>query len=141
ASRAVKARFGATSGRTVVIYGGLDAKQIRFRPEQRASCREELGVRPSTIVVGIVGAIEEGKGHHLLLEAVRRLRAEGTDVVLAIVGRFAAPEPEYERRIRALLAAAGDGVLLLGFREDVTRVYAGIDVLVNATTSRREEPL
>jgi glycosyltransferase involved in cell wall biosynthesis len=141
ASRAVKERFGATVNETVVLYGGLDLEHLRLRREKRAAFRAELGALPSTIVIGIVGVIEEGKGHHLLLEAVTRLRAEGADVLLAIVGRFAPTEPAYERQIRSMVAAMASGVRLCGFREDVLSVYAGIDVLVNATTSRREEPL
>jgi glycosyltransferase involved in cell wall biosynthesis len=141
ASRAVKERFGAALDGTVVLHGGLDLEQVRFLPAERAAFREEIGAAPSTIVVGIVGSIEEGKGHHLLLDAVARLQAQGADVLLAIVGRFGASEPEYERRIRSMVAGMGGGARLCGFREDVLRVYAGIDVLVNATTSRREEPL
>jgi glycosyltransferase involved in cell wall biosynthesis len=141
ASGAVKARFAPTDDNTVVIYGGLDIERFRFVQADRAALRHELGVSESTTVIGIVGSIEEGKGHHLLLEAIRELVAQGANLVLAIVGRFASGEPAYEHRIRVAATELGPAVRLLGFREDVTRLYSGLDVVVNATTSHREEPL
>ena len=75
----------------------------RFRPAQdaaeRAALRRELGFldMPSLI---FVGSITERKRPHLLIEAIGRLRAAGTDCQLILAGPE--HEPAYSASMRAL---------------------------------------
>jgi glycosyltransferase involved in cell wall biosynthesis len=132
-SRALRDRYARFRDRSVVIYNGLDLERMCFRPEARTRIRAEIGARTTTVVVGIVGMIQELKGHDLLLEAVRALREDGHDILLAVVGSFHPTQPAYEQRIRAMLPALGPAVRMLGYREDVADVYSALDVVVNAS--------
>lgn len=75
-----------------------------------------------------VGRIMREKGVSELLTAVRRLRSEGTEAVVTMVG------PEEEKCIPEINAAADEGAVIYeGFREDVLPFYRDCDCLVLAS--------
>ena len=99
-------------------------------------------VAPSVApVVGLVGRITPGKGHHVLLEAVSLLARRGREVQVVFVG---APEPNNARDevyLRRLKASASDfglepRVQWAGYQADPDPYYATFDVLVIPSTVR-----
>jgi colanic acid/amylovoran biosynthesis glycosyltransferase len=108
-------RFGPLADRVVRIYNGLDLDRFAYEP-------------PAPDAEGIlaVGRLVEKKGLHILVEAVRILRASGRDVTCRILGggpeaanlaaqvmgsgltgivRFHGPQPQAEV-VRAMRTAA-----------------------------------
>jgi colanic acid/amylovoran biosynthesis glycosyltransferase len=108
-------RFGPIADRVIRIYNGLDLDRFDYAP-------------PAPEAEGIlaVGRLVEKKGLHILIEAVRSLRASGRDVTCRILGggpeaanlaaqvmgsgltgivRFHGPQPQAEV-VRAMRAAA-----------------------------------
>jgi glycosyltransferase involved in cell wall biosynthesis len=79
-------RYGVPAGKIDVVYHGVAA---HFRPPaDPAAARatvEALGVRPPYILA--VGTIQPRKNYPRLIAALARLRAEGHDLRLVIVGR------------------------------------------------------
>lgn len=103
------------------IYNGVDTE--RFRPgDGGAALRAELGLHADAPLVGHVGRLDPIKDHPTLFRAIETLRASGAGAHLLVVG----DGPE-EARLRAL---AGDGIHLLGRREDVPRILGALDVFV-----------
>jgi colanic acid/amylovoran biosynthesis glycosyltransferase len=94
------------SARVVRLYNGVDLTRLRAEGAERAD-------RAPGLVLG-AGRLVEKKGHDVLIEAVRRLRATGRDVRCVIVG---------EGPLRAQLdkqvadAGLGDVVDLIGSRD------------------------
>jgi glycosyltransferase involved in cell wall biosynthesis len=104
---------------------------VPVRPGDRARIRRELGARDDEIVVLAVGNLEKRKGHLILLEALRRVRAEMPDSPwrLVIAGGRGGPEQEpIEKFVRDQNMENRVHVLLR--REDVPDLQAASDLFV-----------
>lgn len=103
--------------------------------------RSEFGISPDAPLVGIVGRLQEVKGHRLFLQAAARIRARLPAARFLIVGArlFGRPGDEpYEAAVAGWIKEYGlEGkVVMAGFRGDMPAVYSALDVMVCA--SRRE---
>ena len=117
---------GYDARKIVVVPNGRDLSV--FRPGAGGQAvRKELGIDRSTPLVGVVGRLEEQKGHGYLLDGWPAVLSEFPDARLLVVGdgRLRAT---LERRVRELGVA--HSVLFAGFRADVPRVLDAVDVLV-----------
>ena len=123
---------GVAPARCVLIENGIDTEEFaRRRPA--AEAKAAAGVPPGRQVVGAVGRLSAEKGFDVLIRAVGRLRSEGRDVGLWLVG-----EGDERRRLEALVGELGlrGAVQLLGHRGDVAGLYEAMDVY--ALSSLRE---
>ncbi len=78
----------APAGRVVALPGGVDRE--RFRPVRDGGAgRRTLGVPDGVPLVGLLGGFRVMKGHRVAVEALARLRDDGRDCHLALVGRGA----------------------------------------------------
>lgn len=123
----------------LVQYGVAKAEKIAVVPlgfalqpfleahTQRGEFRRELGLEPSTRLVGIVGRIFPIKNHRLFLEAAARVARHDPRVHFVVVGDGVL-RPEMERFAAAL--GLRDRVHFTGWRRDLPRIYADLDVLV-----------
>jgi len=111
-----------------VVHNGVDLAALgrvdRAAPER---VRAEMGLPRGCRVIGVVGRLEERKGHRFFLEAMRLLLDENRPVVGIVVGEG--------KEMAALAArhealALGDGVRLVGYWADVRAALAAIDVFV-----------
>lgn len=122
----------ARDEKIALIPLGLDLAPLRAGPE-RADAREALGLPASAPVVGIVARLVPIKDVGTFLRAVAQVANTHPDLVALIAGDGA------ERTaLEALAASLGiaDRCRFLGFRADVARLYAALDVL--ALTSLNE---
>jgi glycosyltransferase involved in cell wall biosynthesis len=117
------------SARTELLGNGIDLDRFApdtVDPKDRLAVRDELGAGPDTIVVGMVGRMVAEKGYPELFEAAARL--DGRYVVAAIGPDDPAKPDAITPAQRE--AAARAGVIFLGQRDDVERLYAAMDVFV-----------
>lgn len=129
AVRQVALDGGVEPHKVQVIYGGVPADQ--FDPEiDPLPVRRELGVPDAVPVVGIVANFDGKKAHPLFFEAASRIARHVPDVHFLVVGR-GAPE-NLPEKLRAL--GIVDRVILAGFRCDVPRMLAAMDISVNVST-------
>jgi glycosyltransferase involved in cell wall biosynthesis len=115
-----------------IVEPGLDlAPMLRCRLE-RGALRRELGLDPAVPLVGIVGRLTPIKNHRLFLDAAVALLAVRPDVHFVVVG-----DGEIGPLIRARARALGvmARVIFTGWRYDLPRIYADLDVLVSCSTS------
>jgi glycosyltransferase involved in cell wall biosynthesis len=93
----------------------------------RTETRRALGIPDGRFVVGWIGRMTAVKRTGDVLQAVRRLREQGVDAVLCMVGdgpdRDAAEQRAHE------LGIVRDS-LFLGYQEDVADYYAAFDALI-----------
>ena len=125
--------LGIPSSKVRLLGNGVDLDRFTLPdPAVRAAVRAELGVGPDTVVCGVVGRLVWEKGYREVFAAARRLRTTAPDVVVVVVGP---DDPEKADGVdaAAIAAAEADGVRFLGMRDDVERLYAGMDLYVLAS--------
>jgi glycosyltransferase involved in cell wall biosynthesis len=118
--------------RIFVIPTGIDLD--RFRPDvDGGPVRRELGIPESATVISEVAMIRPDKGQKYFIRAVDRIASAWPDVRFLIVG--SATKPEFCEEIKAEIAALRhpEKVILTGFRQDVEKVIAASDVIVNSS--------
>jgi len=133
AGRDFHTEFGYHPRRFEVIGNGVDTDL--FRPSKEASIRlrEELGASPETLLVGMIARFDPIKNHTLFLEAMGRLpKTIPFHIVLVGAGL---DESNHEIVETAKSKGLYDRLSLLGRRDDMAAVTAGLDLLVSASQS------
>jgi glycosyltransferase involved in cell wall biosynthesis len=118
-ARAAYLAAGAAPERVVVVHNGILG---RAQPGAGARVRSELGLGPHDLVAAMVSSLRPEKGHDVALDAVRASLDRFPSLRLVVAGDGPL-RPSLER-------AAGDRVVLTGYRPDVMAVLDAADVLV-----------
>ena len=103
----------------------------------REGLERELGIDRGAFLVGCVGYLAAHKGHEVLLEAAARVAPEMSHLRLLILGE-GSERPRLEAQ-----AAAGElagRVVFAGFRDDVPRLMASLDLFVLPSLSGEGSP-
>jgi glycosyltransferase involved in cell wall biosynthesis len=122
-----------TPARHEVVPLGLDLAGFLAPELHRGGLRRELGLPPDALLVGIVARLVPIKAHEVFLNAAARVARARPDVQVLVVG-----DGERRTELGRLADQLGLGgrVRFLGWRADLDRVYADLDVVV--LTSRNE---
>jgi glycosyltransferase involved in cell wall biosynthesis len=109
--------------RVVRIHNGID---VAAAPGSGVGVREELGIAPDELLVGMVSALRPEKAHNIAIEAVGLLRERFPKLRLLIAGQGpSAPALEL------LAEGYGDRVLFTGRRTDVMSIFDALDVCLH----------
>ncbi|MEA2626749.1 MAG: hypothetical protein QOD06_2794 [Candidatus Binatota bacterium] len=132
AARRAHADLGYSREKMVVIQNGFDLESFRPDPAARAGVRAELGVEESTPLVGLVGRLDAVKDHRTFFRAAGLVARERPAVHFVACGEGVS---QGEPSLRRLVAEAGIAgrCHLLGWREDVTRITAALDVACSSS--------
>ncbi|MFH4484125.1 glycosyltransferase family 4 protein [Vibrio diabolicus] len=105
--------LGFSSDRVQSFPNSVDLNKFRYpSAEERATARSKFGVRDSDFVVSIAAILDERKGHEYAINAVKKLRSKGLDVMLLCGGRDAGNKEHLENLIVEL--GLSERVKLLG---------------------------
>jgi glycosyltransferase involved in cell wall biosynthesis len=131
-ARRVHIGYGYPAERFEVIPNGLDVRRFAPDAEARHALRAELGVEPDAPLVGLLARWDPQKNHAGFLRAAATVLARRPAARFVLAGtRVDAGNPELAELVRA--GGLHDAVRLLGPRDDVPRVMAGLDLLVSAS--------
>ena len=114
-----------------VIHNGIDGSKFAMGAGDsgsegwRASVRAELGVTPDQILIGAGVVLSKQKGLPYLLEAAREVIDNEPRALFALAGD--GPLREELRRIAADYNL-GDRFQFLGYRDDMPRIVAALDI-------------
>jgi len=111
-------------GRIKVIPNGIDVAAFS-KPDSRAEARQLLGLEDHHFAVGIVANLRAEKRHDVFIDAAKMLARRGENYRFVIIG-----DGPNRGAVQAAAAASGlDGetLRLLGGRDDVPRLLAGLD--------------
>lgn len=124
-----------SAGPVRIIHPGIDLG--RFHPgEVSAALREELVGDATCPLVGVVGRLDEGKGIHVLVDAMAQLGPEASSARLVVVGDKGTDTTDYADRLRRDAAAVlGDRVHFVGRRDDIPEIMRSLDLLVVAAAA------
>lgn len=122
----------------VLIACGIDSRVIEVVPsgidflspedmKKSDYLRKELSLAPDDYLVGIVAHLADHKGHKYLIDATKRLKDKAPKIKIIIVGEG----PLLMKLTRqAKEIHVEDMVFFLGFREDVHKILASLDLFV-----------
>ena len=114
--------------RFAVIRLGIELDQrVAGTQNGRVESRRYLGIPADRFAVGWIGRMTAVKRTDDVLVAFKRLRDQGVDAVLCLVGD-GPDRSELERRAQELGVARD--TLFLGYQEDVAPFYSAFDALV-----------
>ncbi|WP_455212046.1 glycosyltransferase family 4 protein [Kaarinaea lacus] len=114
------------------LYYGVDEPQAAA-PQDRAALRQSLGVSGDTFAVGLVGRIEEGKGQHLLIQAISDLAKQNVPACAVIIGPKM-NEAYFERlqqQVKHLHVE--QNIVFYGAHKNPTEIMPAFDAVVLAT--------
>jgi glycosyltransferase involved in cell wall biosynthesis len=126
--------FGVASpAKLLPIRLGLELEPFLTAEAHRGELRAELGLDASTPLVGIVARLVPIKAHEDFFQAALRVRAAVPGTRFLVVG-----DGERRAELEGLVHQLGLGpdVRFLGWRGDLPRIYADLDVV--ALTSHNE---
>jgi glycosyltransferase involved in cell wall biosynthesis len=107
------------------IANGIDLQ--RFQDVTPLDVEKAFNVPKGVLCLALVGRLHKAKGHMDLLPVMARLKAEGWDFHLLLVG-----EGECEAEIKASIKTLHltPYVTLTGLRKDIPEILAAVDILV-----------
>ena len=140
-SYAVAAELVENSPKISVIYNGINVSHFEIASGAR-QVRAELGISPSTLLIGNVGQFIPLKGQAMLIKAmVKVIAAVKKDVKLLLVGfnqtnvwKTPLVNIGYKKYLFELVDDLGlqDKVIFTGFREDIASVMKALDLYVHS---------
>ncbi len=110
--------------RLFLVHSAVDAGPLT--DAQGTPLREELGLGES-LLIGVTGRLRPEKGHRFLIEAFARVGPTLPEARLLVVG-----DGSLAGELKALAEKLGLGerVVFTGFRRDIPRVLAALDLFV-----------
>ncbi len=120
--------------KTRVLYLGANESKT-LNNEQIKEFKEELKVEDS-FMVGLIGRINEFKGQHLLIEAMKLLKAKELTIKAYIVGHTMSEEYLEELKQRVIDYKLEEQVSFIGFTKEPAKFMQACDVVL--MTSKNE---
>jgi glycosyltransferase involved in cell wall biosynthesis len=118
-------------GKKFVIPNGIDLDECRVSNDAE-SIRRSLGIGSDDFVFTMVARFHPVKNHATLIKAFARLKAEFDNAKLILIG-----EGEHRADIEA---AAGEGVIFTGYKENVLDYINASDITVLTSLSEGGAP-
>jgi glycosyltransferase involved in cell wall biosynthesis len=113
--------------KVIIIPLGLDLEEMLKGKQNEGMLRKELKVGVEIPLVGIIARLVPIKGHHYFLEAARIVATEIPSVKFLIIGDGPLRE---SLKTRAERLGLENYAIFLGFRRDLAKIYADLDLVV-----------
>lgn len=139
AARTLHERQGYVAEGGLVIENGIDLASFRFDPQLRIASRAELALAADEFAIGCIARFDPQKNHSIVIDAFARLHDQ-IPTKLILVGTDCCPANVALSRSLATSNVL-DQTLLLGTRHDVSKIMAGLDVLVIGSAFGEALPL
>lgn len=135
ASQGVHERFGYQTAKMCVIPNGFDTQTFRPDPEARSSVREQLGISPHKLLIGLIARFDPMKDHKNFIDAAALLHVAMPQVHFLLCGDgITWRNNDITKWIDA--QDMRQQFHLLGHRDDIPHLTAALDL---ATTSSSSE--
>lgn len=119
--------LGYRPRRTELIPNGFDLNRFKPDPEARAAMRREWGIADDVTVIGLVARWDPQKDHASFVRAAALLAGQRQDVAFVLAGLGLEEDaPGIGDLLRHAEIAAP--VRLLGARNDIPQIMAGLDI-------------
>src|SRR5260370_35185570 len=131
--------LGYTPRQWLYMPNSLDLD--RFKPDAQASTwlRSLLGLHPQARLSGLTARLHPMKNHKTFIKAAGLLAKENPDLHFVLVGKGLEKDSGY---VTSLIAAtrAANRFHLLGHRQDVSHITAGLDIACSSSSNGEGSP-
>lgn len=130
------AAIGVPREKLRLLGNGIDLTRFdpdRFTADTRAKVRDEIGVEPDDIVVGVVGRLVWEKGYREVFASALALRRRLPNVRYVVIGPTDPDKGDAVGGSDIEEMCAHAGVIFLGARDDVDSLYTAMDVYLLAS--------
>lgn len=123
-----------------VIPNGFDVEQVKPDSSARASLREELGIPADVLLIGMAARFHPQKDHHNFVRAAERLYKQTPEIQFLLCGLDITWQ---NSQLVEWIEAAGirKRCHLLGVRQDISRLFAAMDIVASASVGGEAFPL
>jgi len=131
----LKTGFFGDSNRIQVVYNAVAME--KFSKPYAETIRDELGIPQDCILIGLIGRIHFWKGQDFFLNVVSVIKRSGfSQFKVLIVGSTYSGYEWLLRDLQKKVVSLGlqENVIFCSYRQDVEKLYAGIDILVVPST-------
>ncbi|MDE2125506.1 MAG: glycosyltransferase [Armatimonadetes bacterium] len=124
--------FGYSADRMLVLPNGYDLIEYAPDEEARVSVRQELGVPPDALLIGLMARFHPQKDHSNFLRAAAIVASSTPQAAFVLCGHQVTAG---NKDLAAWIADTGltGRVRLLGHRLDMPRIAASLDVAVSSS--------
>jgi glycosyltransferase involved in cell wall biosynthesis len=117
-----------------VVSNGIDLNLFKPDEQARLAVRKELGVAPTTLLIGLIGRFDPLKNHEGFIHAAQKLHETMPDVHFLMAGNDVVwSNPVLKTSI--LESELANHFHLLGPRSDIQRITASLDLATLASWS------
>lgn len=123
-----------------VIPNGFDVEQVKPDSSPPASLREELGIPGDALLIGMAARFHPQKDHHNFVRAAARLHKQMPEIQFLLCGLDITWQ---NSQLVEWVEAAGirKQCHLLGVRQDISRLFAAMDIVASASVGGEAFPL
>jgi len=129
-------RIGRIPSNVTIVMNGVNTEE--FNPSiSGEEVRRKFNIGADEIVVGIASRFNENKGHEVFLKAAEKIMTDmpeiGANMRFLIAGGAVFEQDKWrEKYLMDLTAKLGieNKVVFMGFRDDMPKMYAAMDILV-----------
>jgi glycosyltransferase involved in cell wall biosynthesis len=134
ASLCIHMELGYAAEKLEVIPNGFNLERVRPDHAARASVRQELGLSEDALIIGMAARFHPHKDHRNFLRAAARLHRQMPEVHFLLCGLNITWE---NAQLAGWIDEAGlrSKCHLLGVREDMPRLFAGMDIAATSSLS------
>ncbi len=118
--------------RWVYIPNGIDAEEFKPNPSARADLRNELGLAPETLLIGLIARHDPTKDHENFMQAAILLAAGSPEVHFVLAGNGVERSNPFFRKYVEGEELRGR-LHLLGQREDIPNLTAALDIATSSS--------
>ncbi|RJR21267.1 MAG: glycosyltransferase family 1 protein [Nitrospiraceae bacterium] len=110
-----------------IINSGLELELYRNVKADKNGRRDKLGIKSGSVLVGMVGRLEQIKGPGYFIEAAVSVAEKCPQAEFLVVGEGSL---RYKLESRCRELKISDRVTFTGWREDIPEILPGLDILV-----------
>jgi glycosyltransferase involved in cell wall biosynthesis len=131
--------LGFSPDRTTIIPNGFDCEQFKPSPRAGPALRRQLDVGENAILIGLISRFHPMKDHATFLRAARMISQQNPTVCFVLAGQGVDwANPVITDLIERL--ELGGRVHLLGERQDIPELTAGLDIATNSSAFAESFP-
>ena len=125
-------QFGYHPRRWVLIPNGIDTERFQPNIHARLSLRNELGLAPDSLLVGLVARFDPMKDHQSFLQASKLLANKLPDVHFVLAGNgVERSKPRFSTFLEC--EQLHDRLHFLGQRDDIPDLTAALDIATSSS--------